>query len=212
MEAMAESNLHLLAPAAEALRDHFLGWQCRIRQYAVRHAGGRPTAGMRPRALDRAGAAVAPALTLLILPREPFDSTEAFRHMAKGTHDPRERYEKAMQLLAAAHYQHPRTFSDVMTGLFAAGPAVPAAALPAAALRAAAVPAALLEAGACILEFEQYSQRYRIPCAVAALAPEDAAYRATYWHNALFNPNIPDAIQILAFTPDWSRASADPPV
>jgi len=198
MEAMAESNLHLLAPAAEALRDHFLGWQCRVRQYAMRHAGGRPTAGMRPRALDRAGAAVAPALTLLILPREPFDSTEAFRHMAKGTHDPHERYEKAMQLLAAAHYQHPHTFSDVMTGLFATGPAVPAA--------------ALLKAGACILEFEQYSQRYRIPCAVAALAPEDAAYRATYWHNALFNPNIPAAIQILAFTPDWSRACADPPL
>jgi hypothetical protein len=198
MEAMAESNLHLLAPAAEALRDHFLGWQCRVRQYAVRHAGGRPTAGMRPRALDRAGAAVAPALTLLILPREPSDSTEAFRHVAKGTHDPRERYDKAMQLLAAAYYQHPRTFSDVMTGLFATGPAVPAA--------------VLLEAGACILEFEQYSQGYRIPCAVAALAPEDAAYRATYWHNALFNPNIPAAIQILTFTPDWSRASADPPL
>jgi hypothetical protein len=36
------------ATAEAALRDHFLGWQCRIRQYAVRHGGGRPSSGMRP--------------------------------------------------------------------------------------------------------------------------------------------------------------------
>ncbi|MCH7795324.1 MAG: hypothetical protein IH900_09330, partial [Proteobacteria bacterium] len=34
--------------AQAALRDHFLGWQCRLRQMAVRQAGGRPTSGMRP--------------------------------------------------------------------------------------------------------------------------------------------------------------------
>jgi hypothetical protein len=198
---MAENNIPPLAPASEVLRDHFLGWQCRIRQYAVRHAGGRPTAGMRPRALDMAGATRAPALTLLILPREPFASTEAFRHIAKRTHDPRERYEKAMELLAAAHYQHPRAFSDVMTGLFSAS----------AATAASSVPAALLAAGTCVLAFEQFSQRYRVPSTVAALPPEDPAHRATYWHNALFNPNIPAEIQILAFTPDWANASADPP-
>lgn len=197
MVTMVENNVHLLAPASEALRDHFLGWQCRIRQYAVRHASGRPTSGMRPRALDPGGAELAPALTLLILPREPFDSTEAFRHMAKRTHDPRERYEKTMAFLAAAHYQHPREFSDVMTGLFSAG---------------ASVAATLLSEGTCVLEFEQYSQRYRIPCMVQALSSGDPAYRATYWHNILFNPNIPAEIRILAFTPDWARASADPPI
>ncbi len=197
MGAMTAGNVHLLAPASQALRDHFLGWQCRIRQYAMRHAGGRPTSGMRPRALDRAGAELSPGLTLLLLQREPFESTEAFRHMAKRTHDPRERYEKAMQLLSAAHYQYPNDFSDVMTGLFGAD---------------SKVAAALLAKGACTLAFEQYGQRYSIPCAVAALPPEDEAHRATYWHNSLFNPRIPDAIRILAFTPDWARASAEPPV
>ena len=37
-----------LEAAEAALRDHFLGWQCRLRQLAVREAGGRPTSGMRP--------------------------------------------------------------------------------------------------------------------------------------------------------------------
>ena len=30
---------------ADALRDHFLGWQCRIRQIAMRQDGGRPSPG-----------------------------------------------------------------------------------------------------------------------------------------------------------------------
>ena len=31
--------------AGATLRDHFLAWQCRVRQYAVRHGGGRPSRG-----------------------------------------------------------------------------------------------------------------------------------------------------------------------
>ena len=42
-------NIILLEPAAQALRDEFIGWQCRIRQIAVREGGGRPSSGMRPR-------------------------------------------------------------------------------------------------------------------------------------------------------------------
>ncbi len=35
-----------LETAQAALRDHFLGWQCRLRQLAVREAGGRPSSGI----------------------------------------------------------------------------------------------------------------------------------------------------------------------
>ena len=35
-------------PGGAALRDHFMGWQCRIRQHAVRTGKGRPTEGMTP--------------------------------------------------------------------------------------------------------------------------------------------------------------------
>ena len=31
--------------------------------------------------------------------------------------------------------------------------------------------------------------------------------QATSWHNHLFNPNLPPAARILAFTPDWKHAS-----
>ena len=59
------------ACAAKTLRDDFVAWQCRIRQIAMRQDGGRPSPGMRPRVLDASGGEIAPALTVLLVPRDP---------------------------------------------------------------------------------------------------------------------------------------------
>ncbi len=180
-----------------ALRVHFLGWQCRLRQMAVRHAGGRPTSGMRPRVRLEGTAETLGPITVRILGKEPRETTAQFRHMVRKTQDPAERYKAALETLAAAHYQRPREFSDRLTALF--GPDSELA-------------DQLLAAGRCVLEFEQYSQRYRLPCAARALAEDDPAFQATYWHNALFNPALPGGVRVLGFQPDWSRAEAEPGV
>lgn len=183
-----------LEAAQQALRRHFLGWQCRLRQLAVREAEGRPTQGMRPEVFldDRA----AGRLTLLIVQAEPSESTAEFRHIVRRTHDPKERYSSALKLLQATYYQYPEDFSDVMTALFNA-----------------ASPTAqdLLSAGRCRLRFEQFNQRYELPCGIRALRREEPGYQATFWHNALFNPNVPGDAQVLAFIPDWAEAEAEPP-
>ena len=182
---------------AQALRDHFLGWQCRIRQHAVRQEGGRPTPGMRPRPVDTTGQELAPAITVLLLPRDVTETIYRFRHLARRTEDPAERFQKALETLADAYFQRPRAFSDQMTALF--GPQSDLA-------------SALVAAPACILEFEQFRQRYRIPCAVAELGADEPAWQHTYWHNLLFNPALPPNPRILAFAPHWAEAEADPPV
>jgi hypothetical protein len=64
--------------------------------------------------------------------------------------------------------------------------------------------------GRCVLRFSQYEQRYDLPCRVRALAEDDPAFQATYWHNSLFNPDLPAGIQILGFQPEWESATADP--
>lgn len=186
-------NIILLEPAAQALRDEFLGWQCRIRQLAVREEGGRPNSGMRPRVARLEGGEIVPAITVLIVPQEPWDSAQLFRHQYLKTQDPVERYDKALEITAASYFQHPREFSDVMTALFAAE---------------SGLADSLLQLGRCVLEFSQYSQSYRIPCAIDELAQDDGFYQATYWHNSMYNPNIPAGARVLTFTPDWSRASA----
>lgn len=183
--------------AALALRDHFLGWQCRIRQHAVRKEAGRPSAGMRPRVLDGKRAVLAEAITVLIVPRDPADTIYRFRHLARRSYDPAERLQKAIETLAEAYFQRPREFSDQMTGLF--GPESELAAW-------------LLQSGGCLLEFAQFSQSYRLPCAVSELSLDDPAWQHTYWHNFLFNPAQPPGLRILAFSPHWAGAEVDPPI
>lgn len=192
-----ENRVINLEAAQVALRDAFLGWQCRIRQLSVRQAGGRPTAGMRPDVTLESASEPLGAITVLILKAEPAEATAQFRHMVRKTHDPAERLESALKTLQAAYYQRPKDFSDVMTALF--GPD-------------SATAQRLATAGVCRLAFEQYQQRYDIPCRVRRLGEVEPAYQATYWHNALFNPRLPAGIEILAFNPDWAHAAAEPPV
>ncbi len=174
-----------------ALRDHFIGWQCRVRQLAVRRNSGEPMAGMRPRVLDAKGRELSSGIITLIMRQDPVPSTDQFRHTCKRTQDPRERYAKALEILAGTYFQRPRDFIDELTALFA---------------RDSALAARLAELGQCVLEFEQFSQGYRIPCQVEDLAEDDVAYQATYWHNSLFNPALPPCPRILAFIPIWSEA------
>lgn len=197
MTADPSSSVINLEAAQAALRDSFLGWQCRLRQLAMRQAEGRPTNGMRPEVTVGGDPEPLGQITVLVLKAEPQEITAQFRHMVLKTNDPAERQESALKTLQAAYYQRPGEFSDVMTALFGPGSK--------AARRLATV-------GDCRLDFEQYNQRYVVPCKVRALAESEPAYQCTYWHNSLFNPSLPGGVEILAFAPDWAHASAEPPV
>jgi len=181
-------------PAGQSLRDEFLAWQCRIRQIAMRQDGGRPSPGMRPRLLDTSGRELSPALTVLIIPRNRAESTAFFRFQVMKHADPRELYERALGFLQADYFQQPASFSDQLLAILPEG---------------SKVAAALVADGRCILAFEQFSQAYRLPCAVSALQPGDAARDAAIWHNRLFNPALPETVHVVAFKPDWASARAD---
>lgn len=175
------------------MRHAFLGWQCRIRQLAIRQAGGRPSPGMQP-VVHLAGRPLG-RIVVLTPKLAPETYTAEFRHMVRRTNDPADRYASALAFLSAAYYQRPDEFSDRLAALFGPG---------------SADARALEHAGRCLLEFEQYAQRFELPCAVRALGPHEPAYQATYWHNCLFNPDMPGDITILEFQPDWQAARAEP--
>lgn len=167
----------------------FFGWQCRLRQLAVREGEARPTAGMRPN-LTVAGQD-AGEITVVIIPAEPEESTQEFRHIVRRTQDPRERYQAALRYLQSSHFQDPAHFDDRLTALFGVE---------------AELPNLVSGRSDCVLAFEQFSQRYRLPCSAERLDVEDPAFQATYWHNALFNPSLPALVQVLSFKPNWSNA------
>ena len=183
------------APRAERLRDHFVGWQCRIRADAMRRRAGQPSPGMRPQVLSAAGEELAPAMTTLLVRRDAESFAPEFRHLARRTHDPRDRREDALALLTERYYQYARDFSDQLTATFAAH---------------SPLAADLEREGRCVLAFAQDGQRYTLHCTVQRLRRDDPRREETWWHNALFNPQLPPDIPVLAFAPRWLEAIANP--
>ena len=177
----------------QALKLHFLGWQCRVRQLAVRQHEGRPTPGMRP-GVRLHGMPVGDITTVLVK-SDPAHFVARFRYMYQRTQDPAERRQSALEFLADAYYQRPQEFSDRLTALFGPG---------------TGIADRLGDTGRCELAFSQFSQRYVVPCAVMELVPDDPGFEFTLAHNRLFNPDMPPGVRVLGFTPQWHEAQADP--
>lgn len=175
--------------AKDAVRNSFICWQCSLRQQTVRHSDGRPVPGMCPEVTIGKDEQLG-KIIIHILKNEPGKHTAQFQHIVKKTRDPLERWESAINALSSTYYQHPDTFSPRMTALFGSD---------------SHIRDRLLEASQCILKFEQQSQRFELPCAVYDLSEDDAEYQGTYWHNSMFNPNIPGDAKVLCFEPDWSN-------
>lgn len=177
----------------ETMREEFLGWQCRIRQIAMRADGGRPSPGMRPRVLRASGEEMARALTVLLVPKKLDESISFFRFQVMRTQDPRDLYQRGLAYLQADYFHRPERFSDRLTAVVDA---------------ASPLAATLLAERTCVLEFEQFSQVFRLPCAVRRLGQHEAAREASLWHNRIFNPALPDDVLVLELKPDWAKAVA----
>jgi hypothetical protein len=148
---------------------------------------------MRPRVVRPDGGEIAPAVTVLLAEKAPAATIDQLRHIVRRTHDARQRYQDGLRFLASTFYGDPERFSDVLTGLFAAD---------------STVAAALIAEGRCVLHFREAATGYQVPCAIVELAEGDAPAQLTCWHNRLFGPDPPTGIRLLAFRPDWERATA----
>jgi len=179
--------------AAWALRGHFLKWQCKARQNAIRKNAGKPSESMRPTVVVDDDKLT--RIVVLINKLRENSKVPEMKHMVLRTPDPQKRYESGIEFLAAEYYQYQDEFTDVLTALF--GPGEP-------------LVEHLEKKGTCILEFSHTGQYFSLPCEVENLEEEDYLFQATYWHNQLFNPFMPPDVQVAAFRPDWSLAIADP--
>ena len=178
---------------SEELQQRFLGWQCRLRQIAMRQREGRPSEGMQPRVLLREDGGYSTSITVLINRRSAESDASQFRYLVEKTHDPADRFTNGLKYLSATHYQRPYEFSDELTALFQSG---------------GLLARALLAKRACTLVFSQFSAAYTLPCTVRQLVDDAPAYQATYWHNRLFNSRMPKDVIVLGFKPDWNKASS----
>jgi hypothetical protein len=179
----------------QKLRQHFMGWQCRIRQISAREYGGQPLAAMRPRVSTKKGEVILPAMNLLIVPVAPAESTAYFRFQVQKNWEHQRARDAGIKFMAAEYFQLPELFSEEMTAVFGA---------------ASDVAARLLKTKEVLLDFEQFSQSFRMFCKVRRLRDGAEARESSLWQSRLFNPNVPADADVLGFTPDWKTAQADP--
>jgi hypothetical protein len=57
-----------------------------------------------------------------------------------------------------------------------------------------------------VLDFAHSATRRSVTCRVDDLDRPHPFYQATWYHNALFNPNLPANARVRAFNPDWARS------
>ncbi len=174
---------------ADAMRRRFLGWQCRVRQAAVRERSGQPDQAMTPM-LRMAGQAPVRVITVLNR-REEFSVLPEFRHIVRRSVDPAAIRNAALTFLAAGYFQGPDRFSDLLTACWP--PESMTAAL-------------LARQERCILEFDAYAHSFHLDCRITELEETQHSFQATWWHNRFFNPDLRAESRILAFSPDWMRA------
>jgi hypothetical protein len=181
----------------QKIRDYFLGWQCRIRQVSAREYEGQPLAAMRPRVSSVKGEVLLPAMAVLLLPELPAESTAFFRFQIQKNFEHQRAREAAIKYLGGDFYQEPELFTDELTAVFGTG---------------SDTAAKLLKLKEVALDFEQFSQSFRMFCKVRRIKTAEDAHQASLWQSRLFNPNIPNDAEVLGFRPDWKTAQAEPMV
>lgn len=160
----------------------FIGWQCRVRQHVVRKQEGRPSSGMRP-SLYLDGELIAP-ITINLMKEDASDVTTEFQFIHRKTQDPKTRYENGLKILCEYYYQRTDEFDHELSAVFSLD---------------SELAAKIVASDEVELRFDQSSQEYRLKCNARIIPVGDEKYEATYWHNALFNPNIPGKVLVIGF-------------
>lgn len=175
-------------------REEFLRWQCRIRQIAMREDDGRPSRGMQAAVWLGGGIELINAMNILLVQGDISESTAFFKFQVKKSHDPAQVVEKGLQFLQSTYYHHAPSFRDEMTALFP---------------RRTDTTDQLVEAGQCLLQFEQFNQVFKLVCTIRQLETDEDSWQATYWHNHMFNANLPGDATVIGFTPNWEKSVSE---
>ncbi len=170
----------------------FLGWQCRIRQHAVRKQNGVPPQGIK--ASVKIDGQFAGQINTVINKKEPKDVIAEFRFMVQKTVDPKKVHENAIKYLCEYYYQYPKEFSEQFTALFSLD---------------SELVERMLAANLLELSFFQANQKYVLRCKAVLCKPDSESHLATYWHNRLFNANLPGNVKVVGFEVDWKTSTSE---
>ena len=165
----------------------FVVWQCSLRQRNFRIFSGKPSDGTLALILDKQSNKEITRLRSILLEKKPLNSAKMFEFMIKKTHDPEERFLKAVKFFSSEYYNSPKNFDGSFSTTFS---------------HQSELAKKILKKKKCDVQFFERDTGFHFTATVTKLKRSDSKWMYTFFHNFLFNPELNENIDILYFNPD----------
>ena len=166
---------------------NFVVWQCSLRQRNFRMFGGKPSEGTSALLLDSKTNAKIATIRSILIEHNCLNTAKMFKFMIKKTHDPEERFLKAIKFFSSEYYNTPQNFDGSFTATFPFN---------------SDLIKKILKKKKCIVEFFERDTGFYFPVYISKLKKTDSKWMYTFWHNSFFNSELTSNIDILYFSPE----------
>ena len=165
----------------------FVVWQCSLRQRNFRMFNGKPSEGINALILDNKSNKEIASLRSVLIEKNPLNTAKMFEFMIKKTHDPEERFSKALKFFSSDYYNTPKNFDGSFSATFS---------------YQSIIAKKILKKKKCNVQFFEGNIGFNFTASVFKLNKKNSRWLYTFWHNTFFNPGLNDEIDILYFCPD----------
>lgn len=166
---------------------NFVVWQCSLRQRNFRMFGGKPSNGTSVLLLDLKTNSKISMIRSVLIEKDCLNTAKMFEFMIKKTHDPKERFSKAVKFFALEYYNTPENFDGSFTATFPFN---------------SNLVKKILKNKKCTVEFFERDTGFCFPVYISLLKKTDTKWKYTFLHNSFFNSELNNNIDILYFSPE----------
>ena len=165
----------------------FVVWQCSLRQRNFRMFGGKPSEGTSALLLNLKTNIEILTIKSVLIEKNCLNTAKMFEFMIKKTHDPEERFSKAVKFFASEYYNSPKNFDGSFTATFPFN---------------SDLVRKILKKKKCNVQFFERDSGFYFPVNISKLKNTDPKWEYTFWHNSFFNTGLSNNIDILLFNPE----------
>jgi hypothetical protein len=165
---------------------NFVIWQCSLRQRNFRMFGGKPSEGIVAIIIDKKNNSELASFRSILMEKECLNTAKMLEFIHKQTHDPETRFDKAIKFFSSEYYNTPKNFDGSFTATFK---------------NKSKIVKNLLKLKKINVQFFERKTGFSFTVKVTKLKKKNDRWRYTFYHNAFFNINLTEDIEILNFSP-----------
>ena len=165
----------------------FVIWQCSLRQRNFRMFGGKPSEGTIAKLNDIKSNKDLGDMRTILLENSCINTAKMFEFIHKQTHDPETRFDKAIKFFSSEYYNTPKNFDGSFTAIFGGG---------------SVIVKNFLKLKKINVQFFERETGFNFNVKITKLKKTDNKWKYTFYHNAFFNINLNEDIEILNFSPE----------